>query len=48
MLTHDPDFGELLAASQAELPGVIIFRLHNMRSENIKQYLNGIIIRRFP
>jgi len=31
LLTHDLDFGELLAASKAQLPSVIIFRLQNMR-----------------
>lgn len=35
LLTHDLDFGELLAASRGELPGVIIFRLKDMRAENV-------------
>ena len=34
LLTHDLDFGELLAASGGELPIVIIFRLKDMRAPN--------------
>jgi len=33
LLTHDLDFGELLAASGGILPSVIIFRLKDMRAE---------------
>jgi len=43
LLTHDLDFGELLATSGENLPSVIIFRLSDMRSENITRYLNGIL-----
>lgn len=43
LLTHDLDFGELMAASGAKLPSVIIFRLRNMRPEKINRYLDEII-----
>jgi len=43
LLTHDLDFGDLLAASGAELPSVVIFRLRNMRPENVNRYLIKII-----
>ena len=43
LLTHDLDFGELVAASGAKLPSVIIFRLRNMRPEQVNLYLQGII-----
>ncbi len=42
-MTHDLDFGELLAASGADLPSVLIFRLRNMRPENVSRYLFKII-----
>jgi predicted nuclease of predicted toxin-antitoxin system len=43
LLTHDLDFGELVAASGYRLPSVIIFRLRNMRPENVNRYLKHII-----
>ncbi|NBD35476.1 MAG: hypothetical protein GVY30_05705 [Chloroflexi bacterium] len=43
VLTHDLDFGELLALSGAEVPSVVIFRLQNMRPENINRYLKILI-----
>ncbi len=43
LLTHDLDFGELLAASQKRLPSVIIFRLRNMRPEMVNYYLEQIV-----
>jgi len=43
LLTHDLDFGELLAASGENLPGVIIFRLKDMRAENVSQHLFKIL-----
>jgi predicted nuclease of predicted toxin-antitoxin system len=42
LLTHDLDFGELLAASGARLPSVIIFRLRNMRPAQVNQVLSVI------
>ena len=43
LLTHDLDFGELLAASGGNLPSVIIFRLKDMRASNISRHLFSII-----
>ncbi len=43
VLTHDLDFGDLIAASGADLPSVLIFRLRNMRPENVNQYLLKVI-----
>lgn len=43
LLTHDLDFGELLAASRADLPSVIIFRLRNMRPDRVNHTLREII-----
>jgi len=43
LITHDLDFGDLLAASDARLPSVIIFRLRNMRPERVNLHLNRIL-----
>jgi predicted nuclease of predicted toxin-antitoxin system len=43
LLTHDLGFGELMAASNAQLPSVIVFRLRNMRPERVNLYLQDII-----
>jgi predicted nuclease of predicted toxin-antitoxin system len=43
LLTHDLDFGELLAASGGELPSVIIFPLKDMRVENVNFHLFSIL-----
>jgi len=43
VLTHDLDFGDLLAASGNALPSVIIFRLRNMRPGNVSYFLQIII-----
>lgn len=43
LLTHDLDFGELIAASEANAPSVVIFRLRNMNPKNVNRFLNGII-----
>jgi len=43
LLTHDLDFGELLAASGGELPSVIIFRLRDMRADNVNFHLFSIL-----
>ena len=45
LLTHDLDFGELIAVSGAMLPGVVVFRLRNMRPEAVSGYLQEIISR---
>ncbi|MCG2785052.1 MAG: DUF5615 family PIN-like protein [Anaerolineae bacterium] len=43
VLTHDLDFGELLAASGGTLPSVVIFRLKDMRAENVSQHLFSLL-----
>lgn len=43
LLTHDLSFGELMAASGAELPSVVIFRLRDMRPERVNLYLDQIV-----
>jgi len=43
VLTYDLDFGDLLAASGANLPSTIIFRLRNMRPEHVSRFLLKII-----
>lgn len=43
VLTHDLDFGELLALSGAKLPSVVIFRLQNMTPANVNHYLRVLV-----
>ena len=43
VLTHDLDFGDLMAASGASAPSVIIFRLRNMRPQSVNHHLRQII-----
>ena len=43
LLTHDLDFPDLIAASQAQLPNIIVFRLRNMRPENVISHLEAIL-----
>lgn len=43
LLTHDLDFGELIAVSGVRLPSIVVFRLRNMRPEMVSRYLQGII-----
>lgn len=45
VLTHDLDFGELLAISRAELPSVITFRLRDMRADNVNRHLVALLAR---
>ena len=44
LITHDLDFGELVAASRSGLPSVIIFRLRSMRPENVNRYLQAVVV----
>jgi len=44
ILTHDLDFGALMAASGRQLPSVIIFRLGDMRPLNVAKYLELLLI----
>lgn len=48
LLTHDLDFGDLLAASREKLPSVIIFRLKDMRAENVNFHLFSILEKQSP
>ncbi|MBN1536945.1 MAG: DUF5615 family PIN-like protein [Anaerolineales bacterium] len=43
LLTHDLDFGELLSASGGNLPSVIVFRLSDMRAENVYEHITHLI-----
>lgn len=43
LLTHDLDFGELLALSGEGLPSIIIFRLSDMRPQNVWLHLEAIL-----
>jgi predicted nuclease of predicted toxin-antitoxin system len=43
VLTHDLDFGDLMAASKAQLPSVVIFRLRNMSADHLNRYLEIIL-----
>jgi predicted nuclease of predicted toxin-antitoxin system len=43
VLTHDLDFGELVAASKAQLPSVVTFRLRNMAADHVNRYLEIIV-----
>jgi predicted nuclease of predicted toxin-antitoxin system len=43
LVTHDLDFGEILAASGDHLPSVITFRLRNMQPDNVNRHLDAII-----
>ncbi len=43
VLTHDLDFGDLLAASGANMPSVVIFRLPDMRPATVNHYLNLLV-----
>ena len=43
VLTHDLDFGDLLAASQAPLPSVVLFRLQDMRPATVILHLDAIL-----
>lgn len=43
LVTHDLDFGELVAASGGELPSVVLFRLRNMRPENVIRSLGAVV-----
>ncbi len=45
ILTHDLDFGRILAFSGERLPSVVTFRLTNMRPDNVNNYCKTIIDR---
>ncbi len=43
ILTHDLDFGDLMAASGDSLPSVVIFRLSDMRPTNVTLHLRLVL-----
>jgi predicted nuclease of predicted toxin-antitoxin system len=45
VLTHDLDFGELMAASGAKVPSVVIFRLRNMKPGSVNRHLEALVLR---
>jgi predicted nuclease of predicted toxin-antitoxin system len=45
ILTHDLDFGRIIALSRNRLPSVVTFRLEDMRAANINRHLDDILIR---
>ncbi len=44
LLTHDLDFGDLLAASGAGLPSIVVFRLSSMRPQSVNRHLRQVIV----
>lgn len=45
ILTHDLDFGAIMAGSRAALPSLVIFRLANMQPDRVSRYLDLVIDR---
>lgn len=45
ILTHDLDFSQLIALSQANLPSVITFRLADMRPDQVNRRLDEVLAR---
>ena len=45
VLTHDLDFGRIVAVSGATVPSVITFRLQDMRPAQVNRYLAGVLAR---
>ena len=43
LLTHDLDFGDLVAASGERLPSAVIFRLRNMQPNRVNHYLQSVV-----
>lgn len=45
VLTHDLDFGELVAASGSRVPSVVVFRLRRMQANRVSYYLDLVLER---
>lgn len=45
ILTHDLDFGRIMALSGQHFPSVITFRLSNMRPESVNPQLSEVLLR---
>ena len=43
ILTHDLDFGRIIAVSQVSVPSVITFRLNDMRPAQVNRYLAEVL-----
>ena len=43
VLTFDLDFGEILAASAGQVVSVVLFRLHDTRSEHVSERLKTVL-----
>jgi predicted nuclease of predicted toxin-antitoxin system len=43
ILTHDLDFGRIVALSRSHLPSVITFRLNDMRPAQVNHYLVEVL-----
>lgn len=43
ILTHDLDFGRIVALSQSQLPSVITFRLDDMQPVQVNHYLTEVL-----
>ena len=45
ILTHDLDFGRIIAVGRASVPSVITFRLNDMRPAQVNRYLAEVLAR---
>jgi len=45
ILTHDLDFGRIIAVGRASVPSVITFRLSDMRPAQVNRYLAEVLAR---
>ena len=43
ILTHDLDFGRIVALSRGRLPSVVTFRLADMRPVQVNRYLDEVV-----
>jgi predicted nuclease of predicted toxin-antitoxin system len=43
ILTHDLDFGRIIAVSRASVPSVVTFRLNDMRPAQVNRYLAEVL-----
>ena len=45
ILTHDLDFGRIIALSQHRLPSMVLFRLSNMQPQEVNRHLAEVLLR---
>lgn len=45
VLTHDLDFGRIIALSGRDIPSVITFRLSDMRASTVNRHLAEVLLR---